>query len=443
MPQLTTERPGCHVPDGHGATLDAERYTDTGFLEAEWRGVWSRCWLFAGLLSDVPDEGDYFVYELARESVVIVRDADGELRGFYNVCQHRGNRLLASREGYINKFSCPYHGWEYNLAGELQQVPDADRFQPPLDFSQLSLKAVKVEQWAGLVWINLDPNAGPLSDYLGSIPEELAGFHFERMILTEHQTVSLRANWKTLRDNFLEQYHVDFIHPQHASFVDCSNSTNVLYENGHSSTQVEGYVTNSRYPLPSSAPPHLVPLLEALGMDPSDFDGAVAAIRGQVQLRKRALAEELSVDFSELSDEQLSDVWQYDIFPNTFMTIQAEELWVFGPRPHPTDPDQCLFDKWTLQLPVEQGTDAKRGLSLSPSLQTSQDAPRPEHDSFDHEAVIAGEKSLTITIDQDIFYLAGMQAGMHSAGFDRARINQDEVRIQHFHDWVNYYLDQS
>ena len=114
---------------------------------------------------------------------------------------------------------------------------------------------------------------------------------------------------------------------------------------------VEGFLTNSRYPVPETTPVHLVPLLQGLGLDPAEFNGRVADIRQVVQQQKRQVGKELGFDYSEFSDAQVSDIWQYDIFPNTFMTIQAEEVWIYGPRPHPTDVDKCFIDKLTLQIP--------------------------------------------------------------------------------------------
>lgn len=423
------------------AELSKTRYTCAQFLEQEWDLVWSRSWLFAGLLSDLKDTGDYFVYEVGRESIVVLRDNNEQLRAFYNVCQHRGNRLLTNESGSLQQFTCPYHGWSYELSGGLKQIPDAERFCPAVDPENHSLKPVLLEQWAGMIWLNLDPDARSLSEYLGPIMAQLEPYHFENMVLTEHQTVSINANWKTVRDNFLEQYHVDFIHPQHASFVDCCNSTNFLWPLGHSASKVEGFVTNSRYPTPETTPPHLVPALQGLGLDPSAFDGRINEIRGAVQQRKRELSEELAVDFSDLTDDQLSDVWQFDLFPNTFMTIQSEELWIFGPRPHASDPNRCYFDKFTLQLPVEAGCN-KQGVSLAPALSFSLDDERPEHDVFTSAEVVNGSKTLTITIDQDIEYLPDMQAGMHSRGFDCAVLNEDEVRVQHFHDWLDHWMNQ-
>jgi len=425
------------------ATLNKERYTSRAFALDEWNAIWSKTWLFAGVVADIPDAGDYFVFELGRESIVVTRNDEGSLRAFFNVCQHRGNRLLSNYSGSVAKIACPYHGWRYDLDGVLQSIPDESRFAPTVNKAAHALKTVRIEQWAGLIWINMNPDAMPLLDYLGPIADELSPYRFEEMVLAKQQTVALNANWKTVRDNFLEQYHVDFIHPQHASLVDCCNSTNFLWPLGHSASQVEGYVTDSRYPVPQETPPHLIPLLSGLGLDPDSFNGKVETIREAVQKKKRELGAILGFDYEPLSDAQVSDVWQYDIFPNTFMTIQAEELWIFGPRldpAEPDNPDRCLLDKWTLQIPVEKACDPDKGLTLNPSVVMSQNEERPQHEVFSAQDVIAGRHSLTITLDQDIYLLADMQAGMHSMGFDKAVLNQDEVRVQHFHDWIDSAL---
>lgn len=443
MAQTTLEQAfadGRQARTDNRATLVKSRYTSPQFMEQEWESIWTRCWLFAGLVADLPDPGDYFVYEVGGESILVLRDEEAGIRAFYNVCQHRGNRLVTSESGSVARIACPYHGWRYGLDGQLQQVPDAERFCPPVDPAERSLKAVCVELWAGMVWINMDPAARPLAHFLGSIMDRLAPYHFENMVLAAHQTVALDANWKTVRDNFLEQYHVDFIHPQHASMVDCCNSQNILWPLGHSATMVEGYVTNSRYPVPRQTPPHLVSLLRGLGMNPDDFDGRVPEIRRAVQLQKRKLGPELGCDYGALADEQLSDVWQYDIFPNTFMTTQAEELWIFGPRPHPEHPGKCYLDKFTLQIPTEFGCDESRGLTLNPRLMMSARGERPQHDCFSAQDVVAGTHSLTMTIDQDIHYLPDMQAGLNSRGFEAGVLNEDEVRVQHFHDWVDHWM---
>jgi phenylpropionate dioxygenase-like ring-hydroxylating dioxygenase large terminal subunit len=421
------------------ATLDAARYTSAAFMRREWEGMWTRTWLLAGLESDLSSAGDFFVFDIGPESIVVARTREGTVAAHYNVCQHRGNRLVVADRGCVKAITCPYHGWSYDLDGRLRAVPDADRFSQGIDRAALSLKPVRVETWAGLVFVNMDPDAGPLAAFLGPIQARLAPYHFERMALVEDQTVRLHANWKTAVDNFNEQYHVDFLHPQHAGFVDCANAANQLWPNGHRSVEVEGYVVNPRYPIPDELPPALRASIAPLGMDPDAFRGRVRELRKAVQARKRAAGGALGFDYSELTDEQLSDVWQYDLFPNVIMTIRPEELWIMRPRPHPTDPERCLFDKWTLRMPAG-------GSALGPESGPGAAAAkggRPERSEFDQAEVIAGRRTLNITIDQDIHYLPHMQAGMRSRGFTRAFLNDDESRVQHFHDWLDVRLAEA
>jgi phenylpropionate dioxygenase-like ring-hydroxylating dioxygenase large terminal subunit len=406
------------------AQLDASRYTSAAFMRQEWAGLWTRTWLLAGLELDLRRPGDFFVFNIGVESILVTRNGDGDVAAVYNVCQHRGNRLVADHRGCVKAIVCPYHGWSYDLNGRLRAVPDIDRFSQGIDRDTLSLKPVKVEVWAGLVWVNMDLAAAPLADFLGPILGLLAPYRFEQMALVEDQTVGLDANWKTVVDNFNEQYHVDFIHPQHAGFVDCANAANFLWPLGHRSVQVEGFVVNPRYPIPDALPAPLRAAIAPWGLDPADFDGNVRELRKAVQRRKREVG--LGYDYSAFSDEQLTDVWQYDLFPNVIMTVQPEELWIMRPRPHPSDPDRCFFDKWTLR-------------TLRDDV-VAEASPRPERQLFTQDDVIAGRYTMNITIDQDIHLLPQMQAGMHSRGFQRAFLNDDESRVQHFHDWLDVWL---
>lgn len=443
MPQtnLYVDFPGQSARPPRRAKLDAERYTSPDVMKREWDAVWTRSWLLAGLASDLTEAGDYFVFDIGRESVVVMRTDAGDLAAFYNACQHRGNRLFTSERGSVAAVTCPYHGWTYELDGTLKQVPDAERFLQGLPCDRLSLKPVQVECWAGLVWINMDPDAAPLADFLGVVQEQLDPYRFQDMVLVKDQTVLLDANWKTCVDNFNEQYHVDFIHPQHASFVDCRDAINELWPFGHRRVLVEGYVTNPRYGVPEEVPPVLRAAIEPLGLDPDDFRGRVLELRKAVQQHKRRLGEQLGFDYSRFTDEQVSDILQYDLFPNIVMTIKPEELWVMRPRPHPTDPDKCFFDKWTLRINV--AGDRAEGLSLvgDPSVRVVAAGERPEREVFERADVVEGRRSMTITIDQDIHYLQDMQAGMHSRGFSRAWLNDDEARVQHFHDWLDVWLE--
>ena len=426
------------------ASLSNDRYISEDFMQSEWEGIWTKAWLFAGLESDLLEPGDFFIYDIGRESIVITRNNENEISAFYNVCQHRGNKIVTLESGSFSKVSCPYHGWTYGLDGTLEHVPDRELFKEGVPCEEKSLKPVKVSVWAGLVFINMDENSSSLETFLGPIVDQLKPYKFEKMNLVKHQTVSLlETNWKTVRDNFLEQYHVDFIHPQHASFVDCCDAENDLWPFGHTRTMVTSPVVNPRYSTPDEPPEFMKDYLKGLRLNPDDFHGKVPEIRKAIQKQKRVIGDELGFDFSEFTDDQVSDVLQYDIFPNIFMTIHPERLWIFGPKPHHSDPNKCSFTKWSFQIPSHQVRDESKELELLPgSSFYEQTGSRPEHDIFTREDVVQGRKSLTVTIDQDIHYLNDMQAGMHSKGFDSATLSNDEERLQHFHDWVDNWISK-
>jgi phenylpropionate dioxygenase-like ring-hydroxylating dioxygenase large terminal subunit len=426
------------------ASLSKDRYISEDFMQSEWEGIWTKAWLFAGLESDLLEQGDFFIYDIGRESIVITRNNENEISAFYNVCQHRGNKIVTLESGSFSKVSCPYHGWTYGLDGTLEHVPDRELFKEGVPCEEKSLKPVKVSVWAGLVFINMDENSSSLETFLGPIVDQLKPYKFEKMNLVKHQTVSLlETNWKTVRDNFLEQYHVDFIHPQHASFVDCCDAENDLWPFGHTRTMVTSPVVNPRYSTPDEPPEFMKDYLKGLRLNPDDFHGKVPEIRKAIQKQKRVIGDELGFDFSEFTDDQVSDVLQYDIFPNIFMTIHPERLWIFGPKPHHSDPNKCSFTKWSFQIPSHQVRDESKELELLPgSSFYEQTGSRPEHDIFTREDVVQGRKSLTVTIDQDIHYLNDMQAGMHSKGFDSATLSNDEERLQHFHDWVDNWISK-
>ena len=101
------------------ASLSKDRYISEDFMRSEWNGIWTKAWLFAGLESDLSETGDFFVYDIGRESIVITRNDENEISAFYNVCQHRGNKIVTLESGSFNKVSCPYHGWTYGLDGTL------------------------------------------------------------------------------------------------------------------------------------------------------------------------------------------------------------------------------------------------------------------------------------------------------------------------------------
>ncbi len=424
------------------------RYIDPAYMEKEWSSIWRQCWLLAGLESDVVNTGDYFVFDMGREQILISKTTTGKIQGFYNVCQHRGNRLMTSERGNAASFRCAYHAWTYNVDGELNTVPYEERFLDGLPCEDLVLRKVHTDCWNGFVFVSLAESPPSLLEYLGPIVDFLAPYRFDRMTLVEDQTVHLEANWKAVVDNFSELYHVDFLHPQHKRMVDCCNDTVHLFSNGHTGISVPGGTVNPRFPIPDMPTDIQSMQLSSIGLDPGDFKGRVLDVREAIQKQKRQVGRERGMDYSAFDDDQLSDVWQYNLFPNTMLSFTPEHCWVLRPRPHPTDPSKCDFDKMSMIMfadPELAETDeeirapGRHYRSMSAFL--PEDYQRPERDVFHYDAVIRGEKTMTDTIDQDVELLGGVQLGMTSEGFDRVFLNEDEMRIQHFHNHVNSLID--
>lgn len=433
------------------APITSERYTSREYLNKEWQKIWPKMWLVAGVASDVEEPGDYFVFNLEPESIIISRTSDNEVAAFYNVCQHRGARVLLSDRGAMEQYTCPYHGWTYANDGKLIDVPDEDRFSQGVPCEELSLKNVRVESWAGIIWVAMDPDGPGLDEFLGPIKEMVAPFRPEDMRLVEDQTVRLDCNWKAVYDNFSELYHVEHIHPQHELIFDCPASTSELLDNGHTRVLIDGFTVNSRLPIPDEVPATMWAQMKVLGMNKEDYKGRVLDIRRDVQLKKREMASSLGYNYDLLTDEQFSDIIQYNIFPNSILVLQPEEMWILRTRPHATDPDKCYWDKFALRMLPDKDIQDNAGVTF-PALQnranvsfnleqTSDGLVRPEHDEFTQEDIISGEKTMTITIDQDVHLIRDVQKGMHSRGFSQAWLNDDESRVRHFHSWIDHVME--
>jgi len=433
----------------HGAApveplpITPERYLSPAYMQREADNLWPRMWLFACLERDVENVGDFSVFNLGRESIIISRTQEGEIAAFYNACQHRGAKVATEDRGCVAKFVCPYHGWSYRLDGKLVVVPDNNRFCGGVDRNERSMQQVQVDTFAGLVWICMDNNAPPLREYLGMVGDRIAPFHMENMTLIGDQTVRLDCNWKAVYDNFGELYHVEHIHPQHAMLFDCPTAQVELFENGHTGVNIIGHTVNSRLPIPEEPNFYQKVQLEKYGVDPALYNGRNLDIRLDIQKIRRQKGPELGFDYSELSDERLSDIEQYNLFPNMMITAQPESALVMRARPHPTDPNKCFWDKYTFKLVPNPEVAARAGVEFRPSNPKDLlPIPRPTHDEFEQDDVIAGRKTMDITVDQDVHLIRDIQAGMHSRGFTSQILSEEEARIQHYHDWLDYFMGE-
>ncbi len=193
------------------ATPPSWWYTDAGFLAAEQEKVFGRTWQLAGRAEQVAEPGQFFTTEIGGESVIVARGDDGKLRAFSNVCRHRAGPL-ATGTGNCKRFRCAYHGWTYALDGTLLGTPEFDGAQG-FDRTSHLLPQFQAKTWGALIFVNLDPQATPLSETLEDLPGRLADRKLARMKLAARKEWTLDCNWKVYVDNYLEGYHIPSVHP--------------------------------------------------------------------------------------------------------------------------------------------------------------------------------------------------------------------------------------
>ena len=205
-------------------TLNAKAYSRPDIFERERREVFARAWMIIGHVAEVREPGSFTTGEIGGEPVVVVRDQDGTLRAFSNICRHRAARLAEGRGDCGKVLRCPYHGWTYRLDGTLAAMPEGRGFGEDFDRDQVRLPQFQVTELGGLVWVNMDPDAPPIREWFGE--EICTRFEAEYHRVHAHYD----HNWKTLADNYLEGYHVPIGHPGLLRLLDYPKYAPTLYE---------------------------------------------------------------------------------------------------------------------------------------------------------------------------------------------------------------------
>ena len=210
-------------PELGTSPVDYTDSIDPAFYEAEREAIFKRTWLNVGRVELLPKTGSYFTKELpvADTSLILVRGKDKVVRAFHNVCRHRGNKLVWNDypqeevKGTCRQFTCKYHAWRYDLEGKLTFVQQEEEFFD-LDKGDYGLKDVRCEVWEGFIFVNLDPDAAPLKEYLGEMAESLEGYPFHEMTEVYTYKAEVGSNWKLFIDAFAEFYHAPVLHQKQA-----------------------------------------------------------------------------------------------------------------------------------------------------------------------------------------------------------------------------------
>ena len=213
--------------------IPAGRYTDQRFFALEQEHVWRKSWLLAAHIDELPEPGSFRLWDITGQPVLLIHGDSGTINAFYNTCRHRGAPVVTERSGSKRRFVCPYHGWCYSREGELLAVRDSEDFGN-LDLSTRGLRSIRCERFGNLIFVNFDPQAPTLLDWLGPIADEWKEFQFENCRLAARHVFDLNCNWKIAMEANTEVYHVRSIHPSTVSpILDDRRNVNTLYRHGH------------------------------------------------------------------------------------------------------------------------------------------------------------------------------------------------------------------
>ena len=217
-------------------TLPYGWYTDPEILRREQERIFRTAWQYVGHTGQLAQPG-YFAAQVGRTPVVVTRDRDAELRGFVNVCRHRGF-TIAEGEQRRETLQCPYHAWTYGLDGSLRAAPRSEE-EPEFPQDELGLVPVAVDTWGPFVFANAGPEPEPLEQALGSLPAQVAelGLDVDSLVHHSRWEAEIEANWKIVCENFLECYHCQVAHPQLAEMLDVSADAYALTTDGRLSSQ--------------------------------------------------------------------------------------------------------------------------------------------------------------------------------------------------------------
>jgi phenylpropionate dioxygenase-like ring-hydroxylating dioxygenase large terminal subunit len=381
--------------------IQGERYYTPEFARKEWDKLWTKVWLIAGLESQLPTAGDYLTYEIGRESIIVSRGDDLRIRAFYNT-------------------------W----------VPCEEDFPQGSPCGKRNLVEIPCDTWGGFVWINMDEGCDSLASYLAPIADQLECYNMANMKRTHWVTLEGDFNWKCVQDNFNESYHLPYVHPQtlasmNEHYAACQFD---LYPSGHCRMFMPGGGPGPQY---KGKPDRT---LQSLGedfkfwdLDPAPFKDNLSGLRVALQQRKRELGESRGFDFSNYTDEQLTDHYHYTVFPNVSFSMKPDGCIFLMGRPHPSgDPAKCLFDMWYLTL-FPKG--AKEYFSNS-----MRDWVSVDH-QVEHQLGKAGEVSCGPGIDQDVAIWNTQQKGLSSRGYRGDYMPEQERRIRFFHDNIDRYIN--
>jgi phenylpropionate dioxygenase-like ring-hydroxylating dioxygenase large terminal subunit len=437
------------VPHGVGVG----RYIDPGFARLEFEKLWSRVWQIAARVDEIPETGDYTTYEIGDQSVLLVRVDPSTVKAFHNVCPHRGTALGEGCGNFKDgRIICPFHGWRWDLAGKIQYILERQEFRDgQLRDSDVALKEVHVVLFAGFVFINLAATPEPFDDFIAPVRGWIEDLAIGDMHHSWWKSIPSPANWKVMQEAFFEAFHVPATHPQlekvgreviYGNLADGAfTHRNVTYEalpSGHGrfyggrKTPMAGYLQETTGDPVEAMAARLSLLVEGMNsmVVQEDVD-VVRSLRGKPIPAGSSLgAEYVRALYAGAAAQQRPmpkrtpetlDMWggEIFIFPNFMILPQAGNANFYRSRPHPTDPDQSIFEILAVK-----------------TYPAAVKPPRPIV-----EAVTDPEHQLRLIPRQDLGNLPRIQKGLHSHAIRHVWLADHQERIiSNMHQELDRYL---
>jgi len=420
------------------APLDASRYTSADFERLEREKMWPFVWQFAAREEDIPEAGDYLVYENAGRSYLIVRQDDGGVKAMHNVCLHRG-RKLRTEDGTADQFQCPFHGFTWKKDGALKEIPCAWDFEH-LKKRDMHLPEAEIGRWQGYIFLREMPGGPSLEAYLAPLPDFFPRWRHDQCTTAIWVGKVVPANWKVTMEAFMEAWHTIVTHPQLLPFTGDANTSYNIY----------GDNVNVAYTPFGIMSPHLDPagreqqwivdeFIKYNGRSADNYDDSPYAVTvPEGMSARRALGDAMRANFTntfghpemhaEATDAELLDAFVYNVFPHFAPWGGYMPNIVYRWRPW-RDPDHCLMEVRIL-VRVPEGQPIPRGVPMKLLTDDEKWTAAPELGVLGH------------VFEQDMDNLPYVQQGLKVSKNGQVQLGDyQEIRIRQFHQTLDKYLD--
>ena len=427
--------------------IPARRYHDPEFYALEREKLWPHVWQMACRLEEIPKPGDFVVYDILDQSVIVTRVDEKRIKAFFNACRHRGAQLATDRGHCDSHFTCPFHGWQFALDGRCRTVYSASLFDRELlKADDLRLRECRLETWGGCAFINFDDKAPPLRESIEPFATAMDAWHVESLRTEWWLAARLPVNWKLAMEAFMEGYHVMATHPQ--LLIGAQDPLQQAYKPlPIELSPMSYYVT-----LPNAPMPATIASREFIGMNIHFMRVLSEGMAGMTHAKDVAVAEALADTALPADTAQATIAWRRILNEGVMQAHQARQMDIpdlnevdakgyaiavnycfphyfllptYGSassyRIRPLGPEECLFELWSL---TRYADGEERPPIRTPTPMAFDDPRWPPIPT------------------QDFSNLPRQQRGLHARGFEHMRLSKDvEGLISNYQRLIDGYLD--